>query len=544
MIKAELEYNPYLLETTIKFNGQAPRINSLVEKYEYEPLRNWINKIPSIFYDEMNGYDFELEFSGTERDYKELKTTFENRGICEGQVRIFHKNILDSRKEKNTKIEMLLKWLEDNENAHFDFAQFKRDNDDLLEGLYPFIIINGHGIDISAFENTEISVELIDAVEEVTHTALEDTPILINVAGNNYNQLASIVTTLSRRDDVKEKQLFFMVEKPLSRARIERILIDIGIEHPQIVSKIDDEIVLRYLELYPYSDYIHDVLVILRKEIDEVTGVLEEENREKSEANREVYDKLEKLDEVIDKLKRAEECFENDYNNEMPEQWGKSQEKLLNFVKDWKIKKTNIKRLSDAQRYASEFYADVSERFAKYIQEIDELYKHNIDELSFQFKEWYYEADYQDAFDPEIFDKEICIAEGIVSFEDDLMDIKSEQYVYAKEGLIEKLFKESGDDNKEMMLETTFYLQEWRDYVYGLVEPLAKKVMTEYFNGICNYKKQIVSAYIQHLSEEILKKNDERDIVSSQLSDDEKKLQDDNDWVKEFEDKLRNLERC
>lgn len=34
MVKVELNYNPYLLETSIKFNGQEPRINSLVEKFQ------------------------------------------------------------------------------------------------------------------------------------------------------------------------------------------------------------------------------------------------------------------------------------------------------------------------------------------------------------------------------------------------------------------------------------------------------------------------------------------------------------------------------
>ena len=34
MINAELSYNPFLMETEIRFNGQPPRVNSLVEKYQ------------------------------------------------------------------------------------------------------------------------------------------------------------------------------------------------------------------------------------------------------------------------------------------------------------------------------------------------------------------------------------------------------------------------------------------------------------------------------------------------------------------------------
>ena len=76
MIKAELSYNPYLCETEVRFNGQPPRINSLIEKYQNVVLQDWINELPQIFHDEMNGYDFELEFCGTELDLAEIEGAF------------------------------------------------------------------------------------------------------------------------------------------------------------------------------------------------------------------------------------------------------------------------------------------------------------------------------------------------------------------------------------------------------------------------------------------------------------------------------------
>lgn len=39
MVKAELSYNPYLMETIVNFNGQAPRINSQIEKYQDMVIR-------------------------------------------------------------------------------------------------------------------------------------------------------------------------------------------------------------------------------------------------------------------------------------------------------------------------------------------------------------------------------------------------------------------------------------------------------------------------------------------------------------------------
>ena len=111
MIKAELVYNPYLGETDIKFNGQSPKINSLVEKYQGEILNDWIDRIPQIFHDEMNGYGFELDFSGTELDCKNLQATFDRFGISRQEVPIFFKNELESRSVKVDRIENLLCWL-------------------------------------------------------------------------------------------------------------------------------------------------------------------------------------------------------------------------------------------------------------------------------------------------------------------------------------------------------------------------------------------------------------------------------------------------
>ena len=110
MINAELTHNPYLLQTSVKFNGHAPRINSQIEKYEDKTLTDWVEKIPGIFYDEMNGYDFDLHFIGTKSDFEEVRNTFLQAGISEEMVRLFHKNELEDAETKSREIAALY-WL-------------------------------------------------------------------------------------------------------------------------------------------------------------------------------------------------------------------------------------------------------------------------------------------------------------------------------------------------------------------------------------------------------------------------------------------------
>ena len=137
MVQADLEYNPYLLETTVRFNGNLPRINSLIEKYQGDKLQTWIQRVPAFFYDEMNGYYFELDFSGTSLDYEELQKSFAQAGVGKDQVLLFHKGELESRHEKVLEISQLLKWMNNTPNRKFDLTSFLDKNKDTFDTSYP-----------------------------------------------------------------------------------------------------------------------------------------------------------------------------------------------------------------------------------------------------------------------------------------------------------------------------------------------------------------------------------------------------------------------
>ena len=92
MINAELYHNPYLLETVVRFNGKEPRINCQIEKYERLPLNLWVDKVPEIFYNEMNGYDFELLFTRTKPDFISVQKSFQQAGVTSKQVQLVHKH--------------------------------------------------------------------------------------------------------------------------------------------------------------------------------------------------------------------------------------------------------------------------------------------------------------------------------------------------------------------------------------------------------------------------------------------------------------------
>ena len=178
MIKAELIHNPYLLSTEVRFNEQEPKINCQIEKYENMPLKDWVDKVPDIFYDKMNGYDFDLYCTGTVPDFNEIKAAFEAAGVSPKQVRLFHKNEIEDSETKSAEIDALLEWLKQHPNRKFNYDEFLQRNEELFEGSYPYILI---GRDAPEIMPMSISPESIDSAMELINTNLSGTPILFYI---------------------------------------------------------------------------------------------------------------------------------------------------------------------------------------------------------------------------------------------------------------------------------------------------------------------------------------------------------------------------
>ena len=107
MVNAELQHNPYLLETEVKFNGQEPKINSQIEKFENKLLADWVRDIPRMFYDEMNGYDFDLFFSGTEYDFQKLFDALKSHGYNKTAVIELYRDNFGNEEEIKQALEYL-----------------------------------------------------------------------------------------------------------------------------------------------------------------------------------------------------------------------------------------------------------------------------------------------------------------------------------------------------------------------------------------------------------------------------------------------------
>lgn len=545
MIKAELSHNPYLLDTKVLFHGKAPRINSLVEKYQDGELQTWIKLIPSIFYDEMNGYDFDLEFSGTKLDFSELQKSFAEAGVSDSMVHLFHKNELDGREEKLLLIDQLLKWLEGHPNEKFDYTTFREDYKELFEGTYPFIVFQKKPLDISIFDGSDIEVEQISEYQEVATTDLHNTPILFYISDENRKQFQNDLRKLIERPDVINAQLFFIADSSVDADKAARIVLDLGIPNPQFITSLADPIIENYMYLYPRSEYIYQAIKAFRKKTDVIGTELKEENHISEVQNRSVYAQIDELTDIITRLKDSLTKFRNRDNIDLPENWIAIQQELLAAIKNWRIRKTKITGTAEGEFQAVEFDKDLRYMYHNYLSSLNAAVINTKDDLYRSYSIIYEEAKYDESFSGSV--KEVSIkvpdVDTIPSVVTNLLQEKEEQWVQPKEDLFGMFFKTTPSEPKEPVLETTYYYQAWRDLAANIIMPVAETVFQAYYECLKDYDATIAEMYMKHLDELLAEKIAKKEDVASNLSEDEQKLQANNDWLAGFTDQLDVIER-
>ena len=542
MINVELNYNPYLMETNIRFNGQPPRINSLVEKYQNISLQSWISRIPKIFYDEMNGYYFELDFTGTELDYEALCNTFRRAGITNEIVPIVHKQSLEDRITKQKEMENLLGWLEANPNKRFDYDAFRAENSELFDSGYSYIYLHGRSLDDAILKDINVSVEHVDMVEELNSTDLDYTPILIHITDKTLPMLAAELAYFKARRDVTEEQLFFSIGATLDRMTIDRVIRDLGIMNPKLVETPADLPVRRYLEVYPITAFIRNSLDILREASNSIWEKLEKDNEESIVKNREIHEKIDSINDALERLRNAEEFFK-EYPDSVPSGFmTEMEEELLKKISDWRGKKIKINKFEEAVPAAGELERDTKQLVLTYGNRIRTDTDDKISGLRKDFETEYSNIHYDD-FEPETQVLDLLEIGTVEAFAQKLLELKEEKYVEAKEDLIGMLFKARQSDEREMVLETTYYYKTWRDYAADLV----KKVVNAYEEQLkLIYKKYLNSLrneYIHHIKAAIEQEELKKNGVESQLSEDEKLLQNDNMWLAKFNEQRVAIER-
>ena len=541
MVKAELSYNPYLQKTEIRFNGQSPRINSHVEKYLDKKLQTWIHKLPYIFRDEMNGYDFELEFTGTRLDYEELKKSFSNAGVSDAQVHIFHKNELDERDDKLKKIDQLLTWLDEASNRRYNIKTVRSENYDLLDADYEYIILHGRVTDSSTFDALHISIENVDHIEELNDTNLHNIPILYVIDKDSVSLMKKDLRALQKRADISYDQIFFRISPSLSEEKIVREISDLGIPDPQVVQSADDPAVIKYFELFPFTDYIRDTVKLFKGQIISLREELTAEINETKSENQEQYQQIDQLDTENACLKESLDKFINPDRTDFSTFFQSPVDDVKNKITGWRNNKTKITRPEEAVKVSREFDRYIQILYQDYLRKMHMILSRSAKTVQVQMRNWYEIANADKDFIAERIPSPDYTFDSIPQIQNELLNLKEEAYVTPKEDILGRFFKQSTDSQTESVLETTFYYAWWRTYALSKTEPYLYNIYTTCVEKLNSYFDQLASVYKEHLLTLVGEKEAAKYSLSTQLSKEELLLQNDSDWLIKFTDMVKAI---
>ena len=540
MITAELNHNPYLLLTTVRFNGQPPRINSQVEKYDSVMLKDWIGRVPGIYHDEMNGYDFDLYFTGTKSDFESLQQVFADNGISQDEVRLFHKNELEDAETKSDAIEALVQWLRDNPNRKFDFHDFYTSNQEHFESAYPYVVINGNAdVDV----HPQVSAELVRNAAELQDTVLTNTPILFYLEPTSTKLSREDLKEILRRSDIRLNQLFFLLHPQLNAEQVRRVIMDLGVMKPQVVSSFNADEVLAYIRDYPITEFVRDSIKLFRNTIEPIREVLETENRKSEIQNAEIHAQIDRYEKQLALLKKADVFFTERDNFSVGNAFSKAQKNFFEQINRWRNRKTKVVGDAECAEAAAACDTDIARHMTTLATEVANAYHAVADQIRQKFREAYSKQGMVLDYEPSQTQLEPITELKHVSLCKELLDMKVITYEEQKLDF-KSLFRMSGaSEDREPVRVVTCYYAQWRDKVIYRISPVVLQWIEENEARLCDYYNALAEEYHVHLMRLIEDQDRKKDGVLAQLSDDERKLQEDNDWLTEFEEKLIHIER-
>lgn len=537
MISAELQNNPYLLETHVRFNGQRPKINCQIEKYENQLLSDWVNNVPQIFYDEMNGYDFDLVFSGTEYDFQKLKQAFAANDITPEQVRLTMRNELEDAEVKSNEINKMLEWLRSERNRQFDFDVFYNANKELFEETFSCVLIRG--ID-ELTEGLTFTLENVNSIEEIAGTNLTYVPVVFVVENNILKKFRRELTELLIRKDVEQKQLFFYISPSMDQEYVIRFIQDLGVKNPKVISRLDDGNIATYIKNYPMIVYVREVIRTIEKEIKIMDVQLKEKNEQSAIENAEVYYQISALEEIVDKIKEADRNFVDLDNYSGGTKFSNLKDELEDLIKKWKIRKTKVVGESDIDKNAAEYEQDLIKYMSEFYKNATAYYQCERRRIEKEFKDIYLKQPLDSEYEPE--GVVLCMPSKtvIMGIKEVLVELKEERFEEKRD--LFDFFKVSSE-TKELVSVVTSYYEKWREKAVELIIPNVENYIEESQRNLQDYYNELAKKYHEKLSNLHDCKVKEKNNIASKLSEDERLLQADNEWLTELKDQLIRIER-
>ena len=543
MVKVELKYNPYVLETKVYFNGQLPKINSQIEKFENKRLFVWSDKLLDILYSEMNGYDFDLDFSGTKADYEKIKYLIEKNHL-NSEIRLNFVNRLEEAAKKCRRFKEMIKWLKRSSIEEFHFLEFWEINQEyMIENNLLYVLVDKKVADFS-IEDLDVNVESIDSISQLPEN-IGFYPVLLVLDADKEAEFRQNLLALLQRKDLIADQIFILISENVNLAYYIRLINDLGLKQPQFIHSIDSPLIYDYFENYVRIDFLFKALKILETQKDMTSSKLDQKFETMKQNNREIFEKISKLDKEIADIQSAIEQFENWHLVMYKNEFEKLYVQLNETITHWKSRTKQIRNDSEAEKMMKELQDLTEKSLFEFKNAANRLFDDKLSELMNIFSRLYKDSNIQDSFYVHSRNELIISKYEVNNFSEKLKVLRQER-LFQKEdifGFINRIVKNEQNKIQELVPDITYDLDKFREIACNETLPIAQNLLTDIENRLQSIQLYIVDEYKTHLSTILKEKLLEKANEANQLSAAEKHLQDKKDWLIEFSGQLSEIER-
>lgn len=543
MVKVELKYNPYVLETKVYFNGQLPKINSQIEKFENKRLFVWSDKLLDILYSEMNGYDFDLDFSGTKADYEKIKYLIKKNHL-NSEIRLNFVNRLEEAAKKCRRFKEMITWLKRSSIEEFHFLEFWEINQEyMIENNLLYVLVDKKVADFS-IEDLDVNVESIDSISQLPEN-IGFYPVLLVLDADKEAEFRQNLLALLQRKDLIADQIFILISENVNLAYYIRLINDLGLKQPQFIHSIDSPLIYDYFENYVRIDFLFKALKILETQKDMTSSKLDQKFETMKQNNREIFEKINKLDKEIADIQSSIEQFENWHLVMYKNEFEKLYVQLNETITHWKSRTKQIRNDSEAEKMMKELHGLTEKSLFEFKNAANRLFDDKLSELMNIFSRLYKDSNIQDSFYVHSRNELIISKYEVKNFSEKLRVLRQERLVPKEDifGLINRIVKNEQNKIQELVPDITYDLDKFREIACKETLPIAQNLLIDIENRLQSLQLYIVDEYKTHLSTILNEKLLEKANEANQLSATEKHLQDKKDWLIEFSGQLSEIER-
>lgn len=543
MVKVELKYNPYVLETKVYFNGQLPKINSQIEKFENKRLFVWSDKLLDILYSEMNGYDFDLDFSGTKTDYEKIKYLIEKNHL-NSEIRLNFVNRLQEAAKKCRRFKEMITWLKRSSIEEFHFLEFWEINQEyMIENNLLYVLVDKKVADFS-IEDLDLNVESIDSISQLPEN-IGFYPVLLVLDADKEAEFRQNLLALLQRKDLIADQIFILISENVNLAYYIRLINDLGLKQPQFIHSIDSPLIYDYFENYVRIDFLFKALKILETQKDMTSTKLDQKFETMKQNNREIFEKISKLDKEIADIQLAIEQFENWHLVMYKNEFEKLYVQLNETITHWKSRTKQIRNDSEAEKMMKELQGLTEKSLFEFKNAANRLFDAKLSELMNIFSRLYKDSNIQDSFYVHSRNELIISKYEVKNFSEKLRALRQERLVPKEDifGIINRIVKNEQNNIQELVSDISYDLDKFREIACNETLPIAQNLLIDIENRLQSLQLYIVDEYKTHLSTILNEKLLEKANEANQLSATEKHLQDKKDWLIEFSGQLSEIER-